>query len=183
METKLMEDWLLIIQCKRGNSRALGRIYRKYKRDCLLLAMALVNDGHAAEDIWHDVFIRFAQSIAEFHLKGQLKGYLMTCVANHAKNYAKSQKRRLNPESIHDAGEHPTEPLDGLILNEQTRQLAAALAQLPDKQREVILLHMHGKLTFSMIAHELGVSRNTAKSRYRYGLDKLQQIFCEEVKP
>jgi RNA polymerase sigma-70 factor (ECF subfamily) len=178
-----MEDWLLIIQCKRGNSRALGRIYRKYKRDCLLLAMALVNDEHAAEDIWHDVFVRFAQTIAHFQLKGQLKGYLMTCVANHAKNYVKSQKRKLKPECMHHADACSAEALDGLILNEQTRHLAAALAQLPDKQREVILLHMHGKLTFSMIAHELGVSRNTAKSRYRYGLDKLQQIFCEEVKP
>ena len=107
----------------------------------------------------------------------------MTCVANRAKNYVKSQKRTLNPEFMHSADEYSAEALDGLILNEQTRHLATALAQLPDKQREVILLHMHGKLTFSMIAHELGVSRNTAKSRYRYGLDKLQQIFCAEVKP
>jgi RNA polymerase sigma-70 factor, ECF subfamily len=178
-----MEDWLLIIQCKRGNSRALGRIYRKYKRDCLLLAMALVNDEHAAEDIWHDVFVRFAQTIVDFRLKGQLKGYLMTCVANHTKNYIKSQRRRLNPKPTQPADECSTEPSDGLILNEQTRLLSTALAQVPDKQREVILLHMHGKLTFSMIAQELGVSRNTAKSRYRYGLDKLQQIFGEEVKP
>jgi len=145
--------------------------------------MALVNDEHAAEDIWHDVFVSFAQTIADFRLKGQLKGYLMTCVANHTKNYIKSQKRKLAPERMHHVDQCPTEPSDGLILNEQTRLLCAALAQLPDKQREVILLHMHGKLSFSMIAHELGVSRDTAKSRYRYGLDKLQQIFCDEVKP
>jgi len=181
MGVDFMEDWLLIIQCKQGNTKALGRLYQKYKRDCLLMAMALVNDMNAAEDIWHDVFVRFSQTITDFHLKGQLKAYLMTCVANHAKNYVKSEQRTLRPKSMCRANQDSHEPLDGLVLNEQTRHLASALAQLPDKQREVILLHMHGRMTFSMIAHDLGISRDTAKSRYRYGLDKLQTIFGEEV--
>ncbi len=176
-----MEDWLLIVQCKLGSTRALGKIYQKYKQDCLLMAMALVNDVNAAEDIWHDVFVRFSQTMNRFRLKGQLKGYLITCVANHAKNHIKSRKRTIRSGTLQYGHEYAETPLDGLILNEQTQHLTNALIQLPDSQREVILLHMHGKMTFSMIATELGISRNTAKSRYRYGLDKLQTIFAEEV--
>ena len=176
-----MEDWLLIIRCKRGDTKALGRIYEKYKQDCLLLAMSLVNDSSAAEDIWHDVFLRFAQGIDRFHMTGRLKGFLLTCVANQAKNTLKARKRSIQPESNGHSKESGSEPLNGVILNEQASQLAAALAVLPNEQREVIMLHVHGRQTFSSIANALGMSRDTVKSRYRYGMHKLRTVFQQEV--
>ncbi|MCH7918231.1 MAG: RNA polymerase sigma factor [Planctomycetes bacterium] len=176
-----MEDWLLIIRCKRGDTKALGRIYEKYKPDCLLLAMSLVNDSSAAEDIWHDVFLRFAQGIDRFRLTGRLKGFFMTCVANQAKNYLKAQRRSIQPGSNGHPKESGSEPLNGVILNEQVSQLAAALAVLPNEQREVIMLHVHGRQSFASIANTLGMSRDTIKSRYRYGMQKLQTVFQQEV--
>ena len=68
-----------------------------------------------------------------------------------------------------------------MILNEQVSQLAAALAVLPDEQREVIMLHVHGRQSFASIANTLSMSRDTVKSRYRYGMQKLQTVFQEEV--
>ena len=68
-----------------------------------------------------------------------------------------------------------------MILNEQVSQLAAALAVLPNEQREVIMLHMHGRQSFASIANTLGMSRDTVKSRYRYGMHKLQTVFQQEV--
>ena len=176
-----MEDWLLIIRCKRGDTKALGRIYQKYKQDCLLLAMSLVNDSSAAEDIWHDVFLRFAQGIDRFHMTGRLKGYLLTCVANQAKNTLKARRCSIQPGSNGHSKESGREPLNGLILNEQVSQLAAALAVLPNEQREVIMLHAHGRQSFSCIANTLSISRDTVKSRYRYGMQKLQAGFHQEV--
>jgi len=57
-----MEDKLLVIRCKRGSAEALGRIYEKYKTDMLVLAMALLNDKSAAEDVMHDVFLSFVMN-------------------------------------------------------------------------------------------------------------------------
>lgn len=176
-----MEDWLLIIRCKRGDTKALGRIYEKYKRDGLLLAMALVNDASAAEDIWHDVFLRFAQGIDRFHMTGRLKGFLLTCVANQAKNHLKALKRSSQPGSSRRPSETASEPLNGVIFNEQASTLATALAVLPHEQREVIMLHAHGRQSFSCIANTLSISRDTVKSRYRYGMQKLQTVFQHEV--
>jgi RNA polymerase sigma-70 factor (ECF subfamily) len=89
-----MEDKLLVLRCKRGSREALTRIYGKYKRDLLLLAMALLNDKSAAEDVLHDVFLSFAQGLDRFRLTGSLKGYLSTCVANRARNWNKAERRR-----------------------------------------------------------------------------------------
>ena len=55
-----MEDQLLVVRCRRGSVEAMARIYRKYRKDLLVLAMALLNDKAAAEDIVHDVFLAFA---------------------------------------------------------------------------------------------------------------------------
>ena len=58
-----MEDKLLVLRCKRGSTEALGRIYEKYKTDMLVLAMTLLNDKSAVEDVMHDVFLSFVLNI------------------------------------------------------------------------------------------------------------------------
>jgi RNA polymerase sigma-70 factor (ECF subfamily) len=55
------------------------------------------------------------------------------------------------------------------------------MAQLPYQQREVILLHLVNDLRFREIAAALEISPNTAKSRYRYGLQKLRSQLNGEV--
>ncbi len=178
-----MEDKLLVLKCKRGSKDALGRIYEKYKRDALVLAIALLNDVSTAEDVVHDVFLAFVRTIEKFRLTGSLKGYLLTCVANRARNVNKARNRQ-SVES--DPGEPVSlssdEPSRSIICNEQLRQLGDAMAQLPYEQREAIMLHFQGAMTFKMIARSLGISVNTIKSRHRYGIDKLRVILNHEVK-
>ncbi len=54
--------------------------------------------------------------------------------------------------------------------------LAAALAELPAEQRAVVHLKLWEQMTFAEIAEALDIPANTAASRYRYGLDKLQAL-------
>jgi RNA polymerase sigma-70 factor (ECF subfamily) len=60
-------------------------------------------------------------------------------------------------------------------------RLDAAMVELPDEQREIIVLHVQGKLPFREIARLREISINTAMSRYRYGLDKLRSILNGEL--
>jgi RNA polymerase sigma-70 factor (ECF subfamily) len=178
-----MEDKLLVLRCKRGSTEALRRIYEKYKTDMLVLAMALLNDKSAAEDVMHDIFLSFVRDIEKFSLTGSLKGYLLTCVANRVRNLNKTKRQQsveLNPsESVSHSSD---EPLQTIMCNEQLRQLSNAMAQLPYEQREVIMLHFQAGMTFRTIGKSLGVSANTAKSRYRYSIEKLCSILDGEVK-
>lgn len=178
-----MEDKLLVFKCQRGSKEALKQIYEKYKRDLLLLAVALLNDASIAEDVVHDVFVRFVENIKDFRLTGSLKGYLLTCTANCARNKNRAASIaasvEANPEKSVDRGTN--EPGEALICNEQLQQLSAAMAQLPYEQREVIMLRLHAAVTFDTIAKSQEISVNTAKSRYRYGLDKLKLILNHEI--
>jgi RNA polymerase sigma-70 factor (ECF subfamily) len=72
-------------------------------------------------------------------------------------------------------------PDQSVIWSEESRQLTHALAQLPDEQREIIILHLRGGMKFRQIADMQAVSINTIKSRYRYGLDKLRSLLPDEV--
>ena len=55
------------------------------------------------------------------------------------------------------------------------------MAELPFEQREIVMLHLHGQMTFQAIAKAMQISTNTAKSRYRYGIDKLRVTLNGEV--
>jgi RNA polymerase sigma-70 factor (ECF subfamily) len=177
-----MQDKLLVLRCKRGSREALTQIYQKYKADSLLLAMALLNDKTAAEDVVHDVFLSFVRNLDGFRLTGSLKGFLLTCTANHARNRNKAERRRAyatpEPAAVTSEGGGPQQHLE---CNEQLERLGAALAELPIEQREVVMLHLQAAMTFQAIAKARGVSRNTAKSRYRYGIDKLRSLLNGEA--
>jgi RNA polymerase sigma-70 factor (ECF subfamily) len=176
-----MEDKLLVLRCKRGSTEALGRIYEKYKTDMLVLAMALLNNTSDAEDTMHDVFLSFVQTIGKFRLTGNLKSYLLICLANRARNVNKAKHRRgVEPDQA-PVSSSSDNPLRTIMCNEQLQQLSCAMAQLPYEQREVIMLHFQAGMTLRSIGKSLDISANTAKSRYRYGIEKLRSILNGEV--
>ena len=178
----MAEDKILILRCKAKSTDALRRVYQKYRDDLLIIAIALLNDVSSAEDVLHDVFVAFAQNIAQFRLTGSLRGYLATCVANRARNMLKSPRRNsINIDDIEPVAAI-NDPSDSIVCSEQLDILRRALAQLPDEQRETVVLHLHGCMRFKQIAAEHDVSVNTAKSRYRYGIDKLRVILNGQVK-
>lgn len=176
-----MEDRVLILKGRRGCRRSFARIYEKYKQDLVCLAVALLHDVSLAEDMVHEVFVRLAWDLPGFKLTGSLKSYLMTCLANQARNCNRNRRPRAVPESSEDHGVAAA-PLERIVCNEQLERLACALEQLPDDQREVVALHLYGQMTFRAIAQLLGIPVTTAKSRYQYSLKKLRHLLHEKVK-
>ena len=182
----MWEDRLLVRRLRRGDRAALGRVYEKYKDDLLTIANCLVAERAAAEDCLHDVFVNLAGQAAEFRLNSNLKGYLITCVANRARDRLRAkrwQKDNASLENISEAARKANEPTAEIINSEESAKLGKALGQLPYEQREVITLHVHGKLRFREIAKRQGVSTNTVQSRYRYGLDKLRKLLNTGARP
>jgi len=180
-----MADRLLVMRRKRGSRDVLRRIYEKYRDSLLILAIALSHDVNVAEDAVHDAFVAFAETFENFELTGSLKNYLSTCVANRVRDLMRkkqSQARALGPAQHCSAPLDLSEPSSTIICNEELRLLSSALAKLPDEQREVIVLHIQGQMRFKVIAKSLGISVNTVKGRYRYGISKLRSILDSEIK-
>ena len=179
----MLEDKILVFRFNRGSKEALQGIYEKYKDDLLGLAVALSNDVSLAEDVVHDVFVSFAQSVGRFNLTGSLKNYLSTCVANRVRD--KYRKRCCSDLSLEAANETSSDmivPEQSAICNEESQRLINLLTKLPYDQSEVIVLHLHHGLKFRLIAKLQNASINTIRSRYRYGLDKLRYMLDGEVR-
>ena len=180
----VIDDKILVWRFNRGSKDALRRIYEKYKDDLLGLAITLLRDRSLAEDVVHDVFVSFAGATGTFRLSGTLKGYLSTCVANGARdrNRLKSGSN-VGLEAAEAVDFDCDGPLEGAARCEEAQRLDNLLARLPYEQREVIVLHLHQEMRFREVAQALGVSINTAQSRYRYGMEKLRSIFNSTVTP
>jgi RNA polymerase sigma factor (sigma-70 family) len=174
----MLEDKLLIYKFNRGDSGALRCIYEKYRNDLLKVAAALLNDRNGVEDVLHDVFVSFAQGVGNFQLRGSLKGYLSICIANRVrdKNRAMQRKRTVGLDNAGPIRSDINGPAHLAVNSELSKQLGHAMAQLPCEQREIIILHLQSKVRFRQIAKSKGVSANTIRSRYRYGLNKLRSM-------
>jgi len=144
--------------------------------------MALLYNQSEAEDVVHDVFVRFAESAAEFKLTGNLKSYLTICVVNRVRDKIRAGLR----DSVYAKKQEPEDmdfvtPDNSIISTEKSRRLNHAIAQIPDEQRAVIVLHLKGQMKFREIAKLQGVSVNTIQGRYRYGLEKLRSLLNGEA--
>ena len=172
-----MKDRRLVYRLSLADPDALGQIYNRYKNDLLTVAMALLANPDAAEDCVHDVFVHFADAPADMRASRNLRGYLMRCVANRAKNLIKRQQLQTGRQvEKQDYTGKKDCPEARLIVSEESMRIFEAMAKLPTEQREVISLHIHGKMKFREIAEQLGVSINTVQSRYRYGIEKLRSL-------
>ena len=141
-------------------------LYRKHGPALLLFALAIMGERSRAQDAVHHVFLKLLER-GDLRRAGDKKAYLFRCVRNAVLNERKCQDRQrpLDDEAWFS-------PPDQDYAGEQN--LRRALLALPDDQRQVVVLHVWGELTFSQIGGLLDVSSNTAASRYRYALTKLR---------
>jgi RNA polymerase sigma factor (sigma-70 family) len=180
----MLEDRILVWRFNHGRPEVLHHIYDKYRCELLTLALALLGDLAAAEDVVQDVFLSLLRLSGRLKFTGSLKGYLATGVANGARNILRA-RRRHPTGGLDDADPIPAEdirPDEAAVIEEQLDQLKWALAQLPDEQREVLVLRVYGQMPFKEIARQQGIPTNTALGRYRYAIDRLRSMLDGEVR-
>jgi RNA polymerase sigma-70 factor (ECF subfamily) len=179
----MLEERYLIWRFKHGSAEAFERIYVTYKNDLLKLAVVLLGDVHAAEDVVHDVFVHIVQTRGRIRIASNFKGLLVTSVTNRARNYRRDAQRHGNAlaKQADDNASGPFEPARWAIVDEQLQLLGEAMAQLPYEQREAVALHVGAEMTFPEIAHVQNASVNTVQGRCRYGLKKLRSLLNSEA--
>ena len=145
------------------------RLYEQLGPVLLAYARSIVQDLAEAEDALQHVFLKLMASGSA--LPDEPRPYLFRAVRNTCLNRRRSEARERvwrseRPMFIAPAG------LDALATD-----LEAALRDLPEEQREVVVLRVWGEMTLSEAAQVLAVPLNTAASRYRYAVAKLRQRF------
>ena len=175
----MVEDRELVERLCQGDRDALRLIYEKHKLDLLRIGSCMLANRTDAEDCLHDVFVSLAANSVRVRPDGNLKGYLVTAMANRSRDRLRRMKRGHQTGDVANRtdGEFVAQGMDpaaAMVAEEADDRLYRAITGLPAEQRTVITLRLHGELTFEEIAQQENVSNNTVRSRYRYGLDKLR---------
>jgi RNA polymerase sigma factor (sigma-70 family) len=147
-------------------------LYRKHAKVLVLFACASLGERTRAQDIVQQVFLRLVERPVKRPDNPQ--AYLFSAVRNAAQNEMRSLRRMVSLDE--DQPWFDEQYLDGEardVMSERT--LRAALWSLPEEQREVTVMHIWAEMTFPAIGNVLGISANTAASRYRYALAQLRE--------
>jgi RNA polymerase sigma-70 factor (ECF subfamily) len=146
----------------------------------LLLARQWVPSRADAEDVVQEAFIRFWRSRQRVT---DPAAYLYSCVKSCALDRQRGRSRQQRREEAAARPEAETWFAGPLEQEERRAAVETALANLPESQREVLVMKTWGSLSFAQIAEALGISANTAASRYRYALARLRKQLAEESVP
>lgn len=172
-------DNTLIKRYKGGDLMAFETLYRKYKNPIYYYIYSIIKIPAATEEIMQDIFTEFISRIDTIKTQGNFRNWLYVSARNRAINYLKREKIRRNPATTQielvepQPSDQPEEPL---VKAEETKRVNACLSQLPDEQREVILLKIYNGLSFKEIAQLINESIGTISSRYNYGLEKMRLL-------
>lgn len=147
-------------------------LYGKHAKVLVLFACASLGERARAEDMVQQVFLRLIER--PVHRPDNPQAYLFTAVRNAAQNEIRSLRRmvELNDEQPWFDDLHSDQDTRDVM---SERNLRMALWSLPEEQREVTVMHIWGEMTFPAIGSVLGISANTAASRYRYALAQLRE--------
>jgi RNA polymerase sigma-70 factor, ECF subfamily len=150
---------------------------RQHGPALVLLARQWGLDHADAEDAVQDAFVRFWRTR---HRATDPTAYLYTCVKHSALDRLRGKTRRARREKSAARPEADRYFIGFLEQDERRRAVEAALLNLPDEQREVLVMKIWGGLTFPQIGEALSIPSDTAASRYRYALAKLEAVLAEE---
>jgi RNA polymerase sigma-70 factor (ECF subfamily) len=170
-------DLELLQRYRSGDTEAMGLFYRRYCRPLYLYACSLTRDPLRAEDVVQQAFVRLLELNPA--AIGRVRGLLYVI----ARNLIRDDQRRESASRKHYPRLETNPPTDNgapSIGADRLEALSRALQRLPEEQREVVILKIHGDLTFAEIAETAGVPEPTAKARYRYALEKLGALVEKE---
>ncbi len=153
----------------------------------------LTGSRHDADDLLQELFVRLVRMIGQYEHDGRFDGWIFRIATNLVRD--RVRRARKAKSAGHDLGQSGTDdpdvlaglpdlsvgqPSDGMQRAEQADRLQWAIAQLPEGEREVILLRHFSQLTFREIADQMKTPLGTALARAHRGLARLRQLMEEE---
>lgn len=169
---------------------ALGRFFDLYFPYVYGLAVRLLGDRSAAEDATQDIMVKVHRAIDRLDPDRNPGPWLTTIAYNVARDRWRSSAGRMDrqsasiddqPELAHHLRDGGPDPEQGTLANEREALVQAALMQLPESAREVIVLHDYQGHTHERVAEMLGASHAAIRKRYSRALQALGEILRESL--
>jgi RNA polymerase sigma factor (sigma-70 family) len=168
----------------RGDRDALGPLMERHHRRLFRIALSYLRDADEAMDAVQETFVKAYQAAARWDPVSEVAPWLSRIAVNHSIDcYRRRRRRRQSEEPMpelpidHDSRWRGTEPSpeSEVAGREVGRQIAAALAILPERQRTIFVLRHYDERSLPEIADTLGMSLGTVKSSLHRAIARLRE--------
>ncbi len=198
MQTSKVSDDELIQKYLNGSVCSFETLLRRHKNASYAVILQKVKSRDVADEIFQNVFIKIIEVLNDgrYTETGRFKQYLLCLCNNFSIDYLRkaSKKKELlfsnfisnNSDdegySYFDnyADEKIKAPFAAYEAEKEAGILRKLILQLPEDQREVIILKHWGNLKFREIAEQIGENINTVQGRFRYGIKKLKELIKDQ---
>ncbi len=173
-----LSDEALVALTARSDEDAFAALYDRFGRAAYGLALRVLRDEALAEDAVQDAFLGVWRGASRFFPeRAKASTWILTLVHRRAVDLVRrEQRRRADPLPEGDFGGRERSAEDSAWLRFERERVQAALAELPDPQREAIELAYYGGFTQTELAERLGEPLGTIKSRMFVGLTRLREL-------
>jgi len=168
----------------KGEDRCFDELISRYKSKVFTTIYLIVKDRSVAEDLFQDVMIKVVRMIrsGKYNEEGKFLPWVVRIARNLAiDHFRKTQRNPIQRESedydiFNSVQRSEASSEDQIISQENARYVRKLIQQLPEKQREVLIMRSYSELSFKEIASITDVSINTALGRMRYALLNLKKL-------
>ena len=186
LKTELSDSCLISLYTK-GNEEAMSTLIDRHKSRIFTTIYLIVKDRYIAEDILQDVFIKTINILKQkkYNEQGKFLPWILRIAHNQAIDHFRKEKR--NPKitladgsDIFNCLKFSEDHTTSENLSKHSKKyLKKIIEDLPDKQKQVLIMRHYMEMSFQEIAEATNVSINTALGRMRYALIALRK----KIKP
>ncbi|SNR34328.1 RNA polymerase, sigma subunit, ECF family [Lutibacter agarilyticus] len=184
MESKVITDSVLVSNYIYGNEKSLEILIIRHKQRIFGFIQSKVLDREVAEDIFQDTFIKVINTLKKgnYNEEGKFLPWVMRIAHNLVIDHFRRNKRipKFNNTDDFDIFSVISDEVlnveKQLIQNQILDDVKELISELPDDQKEVLLMRMYKDMSFKEIAENTNVSINTALGRMRYALINLRKL-------
>jgi RNA polymerase sigma-70 factor (ECF subfamily) len=181
---RTLQDSQLVALVAEKDADALEVLYDRYGKVSYSLARRIVADETLAQDVVQEVFLSIWRDAGRFDAaRGTVSTYLLAMTHHRAVDVVRREENLRRRRTTDEALEFEPDPKPGVEDNveaaERRDQVRAALAELPEAQREALALAYFGGYTQREVASLVGVPLGTVKTRMAAGMRKLKDALHE----
>ncbi|WP_418513426.1 RNA polymerase sigma factor [Corallibacter sp.] len=184
MHNKLISDATLVSNYLKGNEKALETLITRHKQRIYSFIYSKVYDRDIAEDIFQDTFIKVIKTLklGKYNEEGKFLPWVMRISHNLVIDYFRKNNRMPKFSNTGDfnifsvISDSALDAEKSIIKNQVESHVRRVIEELPEDQKEVLVMRMYNDMSFKEISEKTGVSINTALGRMRYALINMRKI-------
>ena len=178
-------DELLLRRAQNGDPEAFGRLMEPLEQLVWRVCWHYTGNREATEDCGQETMIRIWRNLGNYRGECALESWVYRIATNCCMDWLRKKKRdkSVSVEPLREQGFDPADTAPGteeqVVQEDERRRLREAIAELPEDQREALILTQLEKISYEETARRLGVEEGTVKSRVNRAKARLKEMLSE----